>query len=309
MVDIVSVDSGEEVVTRLAIPSESDSEVRANNPPVTVIRPPSGWQLINVSEICRFHELVFFLIWRDVKIRYKQTALGLIWAVLQPVMMMAVFTVFFGRLAALPTGDIPYPLFALAGLLPWTFFATALASSSQSVVSNERLITKIYFPRLVVPFAAVGAAAVDFCVAFALFLIVLIGYVFAGYDVAPTWTLVLVPVVFGLIALAAGGFGTLLAALNVKYRDFRYVIPFMIQFWMFATPTVYMQPPADAGGTLHTLLNLNPLTGLVAVFRAACLGTPVPWGQFAFSAFVICVVFVFGCAYFRKAESDFADVI
>lgn len=273
-------------------------------PTLTVIRRPSGWQLVNMSELWRFRELIFFLIWRDVKIRYKQTVLGVAWAVLQPLMMMAVFTVFFGRLAGLPTGDIPYPLFAFAGLLPWTFFATALASAGNSVVTNERLITKTYFPRLAVPFAAVGAAAVDFVIAFGLLLVLMV-----WYGVTPGWGMLLVPVVFLTVGLAATGFGTLLAALNVKYRDFRYVLPFLVQFWMFATPTVFMQPPADADGWLQTLLNLNPMSGLIATFRAACLDMPIPWGQFGISAAAIVVAFIVGCLYFRKAETDFADII
>jgi lipopolysaccharide transport system permease protein len=290
-------------------PTTSEQEGSPPSPPdVVVIRPPSGWRVVNVTELWRFRELLFFLVWRDVKVRYKQTALGVAWAVLQPLLMMAVFTVFFGRLAGLPSGDVPYPLFAFAGLLPWTFFATALASSGNSVVTNERLITKIYFPRLTVPFASVGAAAVDFAIACGLLLLIMAGYAVRGYPVGPGWSVLLAPLAFLFIALAAAGFGTLLAALNVKYRDFRYVIPFLVQFWMFATPTVYMQPPAD-DSSLYALLNLNPLTGLVATFRAACLGTPIPWLQFGLSAAFVTVVFVLGCLYFRKAESDFADLI
>jgi lipopolysaccharide transport system permease protein len=277
-------------------------------PAETVIRPPNGWQVVDISELWRFRELLFFLVWRDVKVRYKQTVLGVAWAVLQPLMMMAVFTVFFGRLAGLPHGDIPYPLFAIAGLLPWTFFATGLASAGHSVVASERLITKIYFPRLTVPLAAVGAAAVDFVIASGILIVLMLGYTIAGAPVAWGWSLLLAPVAFLFIAIAAAGFGTLLAALNVKYRDFRYVIPFLVQFWMFATPTVYMQPPTD-DGSLYALLNLNPLTGLVATFRAACLGTPIPWMQFGLSAAVVTVVFVVGCLYFRKAEAEFADLI
>jgi homopolymeric O-antigen transport system permease protein len=270
----------------------------------TIIRPPNGWHPVNVRELYRYRELLFFLVWRDVKIRYKQTVLGVAWAVLQPVMMMAVFTVFFGRLAGLPSGDIPYPLFAFAGLLPWTFFATGLSSAGNSVVSNERLITKIYFPRLAVPFAAVGAAAVDFVIALGLLFVLM-----ACYGVAPGWSLLFAPVVFLFIFLAAAGFGTWLAALNVKYRDFRYVIPFLVQFWMFATPTVYMQPAAQPDGNLNTLLNLNPMTGLIATFRATCLNTAIPWGQFAASSAFVVLMFVFGCLYFRKAEDEFADII
>ncbi len=289
-------------------PASEPGRAGPYGPTETIIRPPRGWRVVNVSELWRFRELLFFLVWRDVKVRYKQTALGVAWAILQPLMMMAVFTVFFGRLAGLPSADLPYPLFAIAGLLPWTFFATSLASAGNSVVTNERLITKIYFPRLTVPFAAVGAAAVDFAIACGLLLLIMAGYAVRGCPVGPGWSVLLAPVVFLFIALAAAGFGTLLAALNVKYRDFRHVIPFLVQFWMFATPTVYMQPPAD-DGSLYALLNLNPLTGLVATFRAACLGTPIPWLQFGLSAAFVTVVFAAGCLYFRKAEYDFADLI
>ena len=273
-------------------------------PPETVIRPPTGWHLVNVRELWRYRELLFFLVWRDVKIRYKQTVLGVAWAVLQPLMMMAVFTVFFGKLAGLPSGDVPYPLFAFAGLLPWMFFSASLAAGGNSVVASERLITKIYFPRLAVPFAAVGAAAVDFFIACGLLLILM-----AGYGVAPGWSMLLAPVVFLFIALAGLGFGTLLAALNVKYRDFRYVIPFLVQFWMFATPTVYMQSKGDKDFWIEAVFAANPMTGLIATFRAACLGTPIPWGQFALSAGIVTVVFAAGCLYFRKTEDEFADII
>jgi lipopolysaccharide transport system permease protein len=204
--------------------------------PITVIIPPRAWQLINLSELWEHRELIYLMAWRDIKVRYKQTVLGAAWAVLQPALMMVVFTVFFGRLAKVPSGDLPYPLFAYAGLLPWTFFATAIANAGNSVIGSERLITKIYFPRLAVPFAAVGAAVVDLAVAFGL-LIAMMLY----YGIAPGPGLLLVPVLVGLMILAAVGVGTLLAALNVSYRDFRYVIPFLVQLWMFATPSVYMQ--------------------------------------------------------------------
>ena len=191
---------------------------------------------------------------RDVKVRYKQTALGAAWAILQPAMLMVVFTIFFGRMANVPTADIPYPLFAYAGLVPWTFFATAITSAGNSVVGSERLITKIYFPRLAIPFAAVGAALVDFFIALSLLVAMMI-----YYGIAPGPGLLLVPVFLALLTLAALGVGTLLGALNVYYRDFRYVVPFLVQIWMFATPSVYMQPKADAGGLVQTIMALNPV--------------------------------------------------
>jgi lipopolysaccharide transport system permease protein len=272
--------------------------------PLTLITPPVGWQLINARELWQFRELVFFLTWRDVKVRYKQTFLGAAWAVLQPLMMMVVFTIFFGRMAGMPSGDIPYPLFAYAGLLPWTFFATAIAAAGNSVVQSERLITKIYFPRLSIPFAAVGAAVVDFVVAFGLLLVLM-----AYYGIAPGSGLFLAPLIFGLIVLAALGIGTLLGALSVAYRDFRYIIPFIVQFGMFATPTVYMQPRADATGMLQAALALNPMTSLIAAFRASVLGGPISWGLTSIAATAVLLSFVLGCLYFRKVEDSMADVI
>lgn len=322
------------------IASEPDTaESVANDPvvsehdelPETIIHPPSGWRLINARELWRYRELLYFLTWRDVKVRYKQTLLGAAWAVLQPAMMMVVFTVFFGRLASVPTGGIPYPLFVYAGLLPWTFFATAIANAGNSVVGSERLITKIYFPRLAIPFASVGAALVDFAVAFTLMLVLMV-----WYQVMPTVQLLLVPLLVAMLTLAALGVGTLLAALNVAYRDFRYVIPFLVQLWMFATPSVYMDVNAavqkedekvavsaddanlqsstldsqpDKPSTLARLVALNPMTGLIAAFRAAILGSAVPWGSLAVSAAAVVLLFGIGCLYFRRVESSFADII
>jgi lipopolysaccharide transport system permease protein len=274
------------------------------HPAKTVIEPPRGWQLINVRELWQFRELMYFLTWRDVKVRYKQTLLGAAWAVLQPLMMMVVFTIFFGRMAGVPSGDLPYPLFAYSGLLPWTFFATAITAAGNSVVSSERLITKIYFPRLAVPFAAVGAAMVDFVIAFGL-LIVMMAY----YRMAPGVGLLLTPLIFALITLAALGIGTLLAALNVAYRDIRHVIPFLVQLGMFATPTVYMQPKAAGGGWGPVLLALNPMTSLIAAFRASALGGPIPWGPLGVSSLAVVLALLVGCLYFRKVEDGFADII
>lgn len=285
----------------------ADSPVAAS-PPVplhcTVIEPPSGWQLVNVRELWQFRELLGFLTWRDVKVRYKQTLLGASWAIIQPAMMMVVFTIFFGRMAKVPTGDVPYPLFVYAGLLPWTFFATAIANAGNSVVGSERLITKIYFPRLAIPFAAVGAAVVDFCCAFLLMLGMML-----WYGVMPTPALLLAPVIVAFIGVAALGVGTLLASLNVAYRDFRYVIPFLVQLWMFATPSVYMAPNANGTGWMETVLAANPLTALVAAFRASVLGEPIAWPSLGFAAAVSLASLVVGCLYFRRVEDSFSDII
>ena len=273
--------------------------------PRTVIRPPTGWQLLNLRELWEFRDLLYFLVWRDVKVRYKQTLLGAAWAVLQPLLMMVVFTIFFGRLASVSSAGLPYPLFAYAGLLPWFFFAGAVGSAGNSVVGSERLITKVYFPRPAVPFGAVGAGVVDFGIALGLLVLLM-----AWHGVAPGLTVLLLPVVFAALLLAALGVGTLLAALNVRYRDFRYVIPFLLQVWMFATPAVYMQlPPSADDSWLALALALNPLTGLIATFRACALGLPVPWGPFGLGASAAVVMFLVGCLYFRKVEDSFADVI
>jgi len=239
-----------------------------------------------------------------VKIRYKQTVLGAAWAILQPVMMMIVFTIFFRRMAGVSSGDVPYPLFAFAGLLPWTFFASAIGNAGNSVVGSERLITKIYFPRLAIPFASVGAALVDFLIALGLLLGMML-----WYGILPGAGALLSLALFGAIVLAALGMGTLLAALNVAYRDFRYVIPFMLQIWMFATPTLYMQPSAESAGRLQTFMTLNPMNGLIAAFRNAVLGNPIAWSQFGTSAAIALVMLLAGCLYFRKVEDSFADVI
>jgi lipopolysaccharide transport system permease protein len=274
--------------------------------PVTVISPPQGWQLLNLRELWQFRDLFYFLIWRDVKVRYKQTVLGAAWAVLQPAMMMVVFTIFFSRMAGVPAGDLPYPLFAFAGLLPWTFFATAIANAGNSIIGSERLITKVYFPRLAIPFAAVGAAVVDFLVA-SILLFVMMAYYHDRVALGPG--LLLAPVIVAMMVLIALGIGTLLAALNVAYRDFRYIIPFLIQFGMFATPTVYMQPPADGGSRFYALLSLNPMTGLIAAFRAAVLGGPMPWADLAAAAVIVLLAFLASCFYFRRVEDSFADII
>jgi lipopolysaccharide transport system permease protein len=219
---------------------------------VTVIKPSSGWQLINFRELWQFRELLFHLVWRDVKVRYKQTFLGGAWAILQPAAMMVVFTIFFSQIARLDSGDLPYPLFVLAGLLPWTFFSTAISQAGNSVVNSEHLITKIYFPRLAIPLASVGSGIVDFVIGFGFFLALRLFYRHEPHVGNVDARILLAPVIFGLIVVAALGVGTLFAALNVAYRDFRYVIPFVVQLWLFATPTIYMEPSREAGNEANT---------------------------------------------------------
>jgi lipopolysaccharide transport system permease protein len=272
--------------------------------PVSTLRAPSGWQFINLAELWQSSDLILQLVWRDVKVRYKQTILGVAWAILQPALMMVVFTICFSRMSGVPSDDVPYPLFVYAGLLPWTFFAGAITHAANSVIGSERLITKIYFPRLAMPIAAVGMAGVDFLVALGLLALLMLVY-------GVTWSasLLLLPVFFVLIALAALGVGTLLAALTVAYRDFRYATPFLVQLWMFATPTVYMQPENGGSGGLRALLVLNPMAELIAAFRAAALGGPIAWDGVGISVLTVAVIFFGGCLYFRKVEDRFADII
>jgi lipopolysaccharide transport system permease protein len=296
--------SNNQAVLTRALPDAPAPESEDVGPPLTRIRPPRGWQPVNVAELWHSRELLLFLAWRDVKVRYKQTALGAAWAVLQPAMLMVVFTLFFHRMAKVEVEGPAYPVFVLAGLLPWTFFAAAVANAANSVVGSERLITKVYFPRLAIPFASVGAAAVDFAVSLAL-----LGLLMVWYRVPPGPHLWLAPLVFVVVALAGAGAGTFLAALNVQYRDFRYVVPFLLQVGMFATPTIYMQPSEGSRGTLGLLLTLNPMTGLISTFRASFLGGDVDWPGLAAGAAACLLVFVGGCFYFRRVESRFADVI
>jgi lipopolysaccharide transport system permease protein len=271
---------------------------------VTVVEHAPGWRVLDIGELWRYRDLLFFITWRDVKVRYKQTALGAAWAVLQPLATMLVFSLFFGRVAANPTSDVPYALFVLAGLVPWMFFANAIALAGQSVVANNDLVTKVYFPRLIIPLGAVGAGLVDLAVAFSLLMAIVAG----AYPVLG-WSFLLLPFLILGLALAATGVGVLLSALTVAYRDFRHVVPFLVQFWMFATPSIYMQAGSGVRPTLRYFLPLNPAYGLIANFRQAILGGAIDWYALVVSGTVSVVLLVIGCLYFRRVERDFADLI
>jgi lipopolysaccharide transport system permease protein len=277
-----------------------------DNVPELLIEPPRGWQLINWGELWRFRELIYILAWRDIKVRYKQTVLGAAWAVLQPALMMVVFTIFFSKIGGIESGKLPYEVFVYAGLLPWLFVSAGVASASNSVVGSERLVTKIYFPRLALPLSAVATALVDFCFAFGLLLLLML-----WNGIVPGASLLLVPVFLLLLTVTALGLGTLLAGLHVAYRDFRYVTPFMIQLWMFVTPAIYMPPEKTNPNNIwvRLLLDLNPLNGLIAAFRSACLGGEIAWGSVALSTVMVVALFLAGCLYFRKVEDRFADII
>lgn len=280
-----------------------DRVAEAAGPSLVVIRPSRGWTGVSLRDLWAYRELLYFLAWRDIKVRYKQTLLGIAWAVIQPVFAMVVFTVFFGRLGGLPSDGMPYPLFTLCALLPWQLFVHALTESSTSVVGNQNLITKVYFPRLVIPLAAVLASLVDFLIACGVF-VVLAAY----YGVAPGPSVWMLPI-FVLLALAlATGVGAWLAALNVRYRDVRHAIPFLIQVWFLATPIAY--PATLVPEPWRVWYGLNPLAGVVEGFRRALLGTSGgSGGLLVASAAVTVVIMLSGLAYFRRTERTFADTI
>ena len=270
--------------------------------PWVTLRPRRGWKPLQAGELWAHRELLYFLTWRDVKVRYRQTVLGAAWAILQPLATMLIFTLLFGRLARMPSDGVPYPLFAYAGLLPWTFFSTAVSNSGNSLVGSAHLITKVYFPRIVIPAATVGAALVDFAVAF----LVLVGLM-AWYRVAPSWQVALVPGLVALTGLLALGVGMWSSAVNVKYRDVRYALPFVIQLWMFATPVIY--PATLVPERWRWLLTLNPLTGIVEAFRASLFGRPLDWGSLAISAVMTGLVLLYAAHAFRRMEASFADFV
>jgi lipopolysaccharide transport system permease protein len=278
-------------------------EISAKAPQVSFIRPAEGWTSLGLKELWEYRELLYFLTWRDIKVRYKQTALGAAWAVIQPFFMMLVFSLFFGRLAKVPSDGIPYPVFTFCALLPWQLFAHALNESSNSLVANERLITKVYFPRLVVPIAAVLGGLVDFAVAF----VMLLGMMLY-YGITPTWAIVTLPAFLLLTIMTALGVGLWLSALNVQYRDVRYTINFLIQFWLFATPVAY--PSSLVPAKWRALYGLNPMAGVVDGFRWALLGKSEPPGALLWvSVGVVILLLTGGLYYFRRMEQQFADVV
>ncbi|HZG54054.1 MAG TPA: ABC transporter permease [Pyrinomonadaceae bacterium] len=272
---------------------------RLPDKPLVVVAARQSWVGINLRDLWTYRELLYFLTWRDVKVRYKQTLLGAAWAVLQPLLLMLIFTFFFARLAGIDSGRVPYPLFAYAGLLPWTFFANAVANGGNSLVGSTNLITKVYFPRMFIPAAAVGAGLVDLAIAFGM-LIVLMIY----YGVELHGGLVWLPALVVLTTLLALGVGMLMSAFNVKYRDIRYALPFMIQVWMFASPVIYSIPDS-----WRWLLALNPMTGIIEGFRAALFGQPLDGFALGLSAAITLVLLVCSAFVFTRMEKSFADVI
>ena len=254
-------------------------------------------------ELWRYRELLYFFAWRDIKVRYKQAVLGVLWAILQPLFTMIVFTIFFGRLAGIPSDGVPYPLFCFAGLVPWTYFAGTLALGANSLVSNRQLITKVYFPRILLPLGTASSGLFDFAIS-SLFLGIMLAY----YGVQPGWGLLAFPLLTVVMVILVTGVSMLFAAVSVRYRDVKYVIPFLVQLWLFVSPIIY--PPSFVPEDFRWLLALNPMYGIIEGFRAALLpGRPFDGVAISVSLVIATIIFVAGAVYFRKTERDFADIV
>ena len=274
-------------------------------PPLTIIRPTAGWVSIKLKDLWEYRELIYFLTWRDLKVRYKQTVLGIIWVILQPLLMTLVFGLLFARFAPLTSegSDIPYPVFAFCGLLPWQFFAYVLVHSSNSLVASEKLLTKIYFPRLVIPLSGVLSGLVDFAVAF-VFLLLIMAY----YGIAPTSNLWAFPAFMVMVIVLAAGVGLWFSVLNLQYRDVRHIVPFISQLWFFISPVVY--PISFIPERLHWLYAINPMVGALSGIRWSLLGSGSTFGSWLWlSGVVVTVIFFSGLYYFRHVEKDFADIV
>jgi lipopolysaccharide transport system permease protein len=278
-------------------------ELQTSETPVQVIEPSRGWVGLKLRELWEYRELSYFLTWREVKVRYKQTVIGAAWAVIQPLFAMLVFSLFFGRLAKMPSDGVPYPVFSLTALVPWTFFANGLTQSANSLVGNANLISKVYFPRLCIPISAVLSGGVDFVIG-----LVLLAGLMVIEHVAPTMNILWLPLFILLALITSLGVGLWLSALNVQYRDVRYVVPFLTQFWMFATPIVY--PSSLLKEPWRTVYGLNPMVGVVEGFRWALLGVGrVPGAMLLISSLAATAILISGAFYFRRMEKIFADVV
>src|SRR5208282_744326 len=264
------------------------------SPPIVRITPPSGWWAIPFRELWEYRELVYFFVWRDIKIRYKQTAIGAAWAVLQPFLTMLIFSLFFGALAHIPSQGLPYPIFYYSALLPWMYFAASLQNATNTIVENQRVITKVYFPRLALPISAVLSGLVDFAISFLMFVAMM-----AYYHIHPTLAVLWMPVFLLMAVLTALGMGLWLSALNAIYRDVRYVVPFLVQFWMFASPVVY--PSSLVPAKWRWLYGLNPMAGVIEGFRWSLTGSGDPPGRMLLvSSAAVLVILVCGLMYFQK---------
>ncbi len=289
--------------TTKLLKSNSAQNEAAAKLPVLRIQPSHGWVSLRLGELWEYRELLYFLVWRDIKIRYKQTFLGAAWAIIQPFFTMVVFSLFFGKLAGMPSDEIPYPIFCYAALVPWTFFANGLTQSSNSLVGSSNLLTKVYFPRLTIPIATVFSGIVDFLLAFGILLAMMV-----FYSVPITLKLFWFPAFLLLALVTSLGVGLWLSALNVQYRDVRYVVPFITQFWMLATPIAY--PTSLLSDPWKTIYGLNPMAGVVEGFRWALLGSKISVGpMLAVSSLAALLILIGGAFYFRKMEKTFADIV
>ena len=285
-----------------SVPASADAVALQHTPSAVVrIEPPRGWFDVRLGEVWAYRELLYFFVWRDVKVRYKQTAIGVSWVVLQPLLTMGIFTLFFGRLAKLPSDGLPYPVFYFTALVPWTYFATALQSCTSIVVENQRVITKVFFPRLVLPISAVVSGLVDFCIGFVVMCIVV-----GVYGIRPGLAALWLPVLLLLAVLTALGVGLWMSALNALYRDVRYVVPFLIQFWMFASPVAY--PSSLVPERWRWLYGLNPMAGVIDGFRWSLTGHGQPPGPLLLaSSGAVAAVLIGGLLFFQRMEGAVAD--
>lgn len=286
-----------------SVSMQPQTQLNLPEPPLTVVEPQSGWSLPNLRELWRYRELLYFLALRDIKVRYKQTVLGIGWALAQPLMAMAVFALFLGKLGGTANGVEHYPLFVFAGMVAWTFFGNTVSAAANSVIANERLVTRIFFPRLLIPLSTVGIGLFDLVIASSL-----LALMAAGYGVFPDWSVVILPVVVFMLAAAAAGVGILLSALIVAQHDFKYVLTFGVQLWMFATPSLYLSSESF-GPEARMFLPLNPAYGLVLAFRQAVLGNAIDWYALGVSSAVSLLLLFVGVLYFRRVERSFADTI
>jgi lipopolysaccharide transport system permease protein len=268
----------------------------------TIIEPSRGWQLINLRELLRHKDLFYFLVWKEIKVLYKQTILGLTWAIIRPLFTMMIFSVVFGKLAKIPSDGVPYPIFAFVALVPWTYFSTAMTSSSNSLVGNTNLLTKVYFPRLIIPMTPVLSGLVDFGIAF-----VMLGGMMAWFRIVPTWNVVFLPLLMFLMICSASGIGMWLSALAIQYRDIKYAVPFLSQILLYAAPVVW--PVSLVPAKYRLIYGLYPMAGVLEGFRSALLGTnPMPWDLIAMGTISTSLILFSGAFYFRKMERIFADV-
>ena len=283
------------------------SDILENQLPSTsttiLIKPTKGWASLQLEDLWEYRELLYFLVWRDIKVRYKQTVLGAAWAIIQPFFTMVVFSLFFGKLAKIPSDGVPYPLFCFAALVPWTLFSNGLSQSSNSLVGSAHLITKVYFPRMVIPISSIFSGALDFSISFVVLLAMM-----AVYGIFPTWNTLWLPLLILFVFVSSLGVGMWLSALNVQFRDVRYIVPFLAQIWLFATPIAY--PSSLLSEPWRTIYGLNPMVGVVEGFRWALLGTDTaPSPIVIVSSLAALTILIGGAFYFRRMEKNFADIV